>query len=148
MSRLLYLIFIMMTSMDVSHSGGLIDLQSMNFDSRKGVVYLAERCASVSLVMLGVSFNKDDIEVNRYLNEKYDFFSEMAVRIQAEISNDISPNNINKDLSKISDEITSLTKLYKAMMDSHYLKTGKYIPDIISNDTVFCRIIYNKINKL
>lgn len=98
--------------------------------------------------MLGVIFNNNDVELNKNLNDKYEFFSLRAVTTQSSILNGGKIKNIDKYTDSVMSEILQIVKDYKIIIDNNKVVTGKLIPDLVMRDTEFCRLIYDKFKKM
>lgn len=130
-----------------SHSNDLSELATLELHGMNGLNYASKRCSAVSLVMIGVIFNNNDVELNKNLNDKYEFFSLRAVTTQSSILNGGEVKNIDKYTDSVMNEILQIVRDYKLIIDNTKAITGKSIPDLVIRDTEFCRLIYDKFKK-
>lgn len=119
-------------------------LNEINSEGYENILYIAKRCASLSLMSTFIFNNLGD-EMNNNLRKKYDDFSNLMYRIAAVISIDNKSNKYSPE--QIMEDFKLISEAYKQSSEDSYINTGSPLSDLIAEDTAYCSHIHKVIPK-
>lgn len=144
--KTIFLSILFLSYIHTARPDELIEMQLLKLNSISDMIYAFKRCAGVSLVVSGEAIHYDDDELNDRLNNMYKFFSLSAIKLARDPNG--GADSIKKVTAITMNDITSLTIDYKNIINRSRNDAGKPIPDIVTNDTKMCGVVYDKSNDI